>query len=274
MLQKVPFTNLFAMAVTLSVCVLVPVLLSVFLCKKTKGRVLYILVGAVTFIAAVLILESLLQQAVLSIFGERLTGNIWLYAAFGGLSAGLFEETGRYISMRFIMKKDLSKRNALMYGLGHAGAEALLIGGMTYVSNIVITVLINTGRLEPMLAELDGSVAQQVITQYSALWELPWLDFLLAGVERTFAFLLQLCLSYVVYRAVKYRKPMLFVLAVLLHFTADAGLVLLMKKAELPAVAVELVLVVFTVCFTVIVYKKYKAEKEEVPEIREPQIIW
>ena len=52
---------------------------------------------------------------------EALTGNIWFYALYGGIAAGVFEETGRFTAMKFWMKKSLSKESSFMYGVGHGG---------------------------------------------------------------------------------------------------------------------------------------------------------
>ena len=41
------------------------------------------------------------------------------------VAAGVFEETGRLLAMKFCMKKDLDKKNAIMYGIGHGGIRFL-----------------------------------------------------------------------------------------------------------------------------------------------------
>ena len=134
--------------------------------------------------------------------------------------------------MKLFMKKDFTKQNALMYGIGYGGAEAVIVGTMTYISNIAVSVMINSGQFEPILAQLDEAAKAQV-EQYSALWNLPAYEFLLAGLERASAFVLQLCFTYIIYRAVKNKKPALYVLSVFMHFAVDAGTVLLLKKANL-----------------------------------------
>ncbi len=73
--------------------------------------------------------------------GEALTGSVILYAVYGGLMAALFEETGRYIAMRFLVKP-MDFPNAFMYGAGHGGVEAMLLCGVASISNIA-SVMIN-----------------------------------------------------------------------------------------------------------------------------------
>ena len=203
---------------------------------------------------------DLLHQLVLHFFGKELTDNIWLYALYGGLAAGLFEETGRLISMKLFMKKDLTKANSLVYGIGHGGAEAVIVGGMTYVSNVAVSVLINIGQFEPMLSSLDEATKAQVVEQYSALWTGSAGVFLLAAAERIMSFVIQLCLSYFVYRAVKYKKPIFWILAVAAHFVIDAASVIIVKYSS--AYVAEGVLFVMTAALSAIVLKIFKAEKE------------
>ena len=161
--------------------------------------------------------------------------------------------------MRFLMKNRLTEENAVMYGIGHGGAESLLLVGMTYVSNLAAAVMINAGALDLLLSGLDASARAQAAEQLSALWTTPPHLFFLAGVERLSAFALQICLSCIVCRAVRDKKPALFILAVALHFAVDAGAALL--AASVSVYVVEGVLLAAVACLSVIVLKTRQAEK-------------
>jgi uncharacterized membrane protein YhfC len=52
----------------------------------------------------------------------------WLYAVLGALLAGLFEETGRFIAFKFLLKKRTDRKTAISYGIGHGGFEAIFGG--------------------------------------------------------------------------------------------------------------------------------------------------
>ena len=56
---------------------------------------------------------------------------IKLYALYGGLAAGLFEETGRLLAFRFILKPHTARITALSYGIGHGGIEAFWVMGLS-----------------------------------------------------------------------------------------------------------------------------------------------
>lgn len=258
MAETVSFAAIGGMVLTLLVSIAIPVAALIIVKKRTKGNMLSVLIGAGTFVVFALILEQILHSIMLSAFGESLTGNVWAYALYGGLAAGLFEETGRALSMKFLMKKSLSKENSVMFGIGHGGAESIILIGLTYISNIVIAVMINVGMLDTILSTVDESLRAQAMEQLSALWTTPFHQFYLAGIERVAAFVLQICMSYIVYRAVKQRKPGFYLLALTIHFIIDAGLILLMKVVSV--YIVEAVLIAAVACLSVVVYKWYKKE--------------
>ena len=192
-------------------------------------------------------------------FGEALTGNILIKAIYGGLAAGIFEEVGRFVSMKLFMKRFLNKENAFMYGVGHGGIEAMIIVGLTTVSNLVNSYMINTGLMEKSLELFDSDIKQQTIDQLSLLWTTSPVDFYMAGIERVVAITLHLSLSYIVYRAVKDGKIQLLFLSIALHAFADFVTVLVAGYA--PVIVVEIVLIVIVSIIAVFVYKKFSAEQ-------------
>ena len=248
------------MIVTTLICLGIPAAALIYGVVKKKGTFISVLIGAGTFIVFALVLENMLHLLMQTVFKEQLTENLWLYALYGGLAAAIFEETGRFLSMKFLMKKSLTKGNAFMYGIGHGGVEAIIVTGTTCISNIVFSVMINAGQLEKLISGLEGTLKEQAMTQISALWTTPAHLFYLAGVERIGAFILQLCFSYIVYRAIKDRKASLFFLAMAIHFIVDAGTVVLSKTCSV--YLTEAVLAIFAAALAIIVFRNYKAEKE------------
>ena len=257
----VSITTIIGIVITLCISVAVPVVTMILTKRKLPGKMMPVLIGAITFIVCVYVLENILHVLVLkSSFGEQISNTVWLYALYGGLAAALFEELGRFFAMKLFMKKTLSKENAIMYGIGHGGIESILVIGSAYVSNLVISVMINTGQFEKVIAGLDASMRAQVIEQLSQLWTGPASLFYLAGLERILAFALQICLSFIVYRAVKERKIGFLFLAIALHFVVDGGLVIL--QSLLSFIWVELALAVVVVILFLLLLKWYRKEKQ------------
>ena len=217
-----------------------------FYYKKRGAQVLPFFIGCAVFVLFALILEALMHQLVLKVLpvGEKIMGNTLLYALYGGLAAGVFEETGRFLAFKTVLKKKLGNdRNALMYGAGHGGIEAILLLGFAYISNIVMSVLINAGQTDLLTATAAGEAAEQLKAILDSLvTTAPW-TYLLAIVERAVAITTHICLSVLVFFAAKKPgKGWLFPLAILLHAALDGILVIL--AAHLPAAAVEGCLVV------------------------------
>lgn len=205
----------------LCISVGLPLALIALVHKKTHAAASTFFIGAATFFVFAMTLEQILHAIVLTVCGETLSGNIWLYGLYGGIAAGLFEEAGRYVAMRFFMKQRFSLPNALMYGVGHGGIEAMLIVGLTSVNNLLAAVMINNGGIESSLSLMDEATRAATVEQLSALWTLPGYQFFLGGIERIFAIVLQIALSVIVYQAVKQGKKSYWLLAFAVHAFVD-----------------------------------------------------
>ena len=237
---------------SLCISIALPVVLLFVVHKKTKARMAMAVIGAATFFLFAMVLEQILHAVVLGVGGERITGNIWIYGLYGGLAAGLFEEVGRFVAMRFAMKKQLNLPNALMYGVGHGGIEAILIVGLASVSNLVTSIMINAGTLEASLGALDQATKEATLTQLSALWTTPSYQFFLSGIERIVAVTLHIALSVLVFQAVKLGKKRYWFLAFAIHVGVDFATVIAANYLNLVLVEVMLaVLVAGVVVLTV-----------------------
>ena len=149
----VPTLSIIFMGCTLVFVVLAAVILPVFLKKKRNTAVLPYFIGWAVFLVFALILESIVHMIVLSAAGDAILNNKWLYALYGGLAAGVFEETGRLTAMKLLMKKYYSNpHNALMYGAGHGCFEALVLIGSGMLTNIAFSVMINAGKQGMLLS--------------------------------------------------------------------------------------------------------------------------
>ena len=86
-----------------------------------------------------------------------------IYSLYGGLMAGIFEETGRYFSFKWFLKKENRIQDGVSYGIGHGGIEAMLIVGTTYLNNLIFSILINQGWIEKL--GLSAELEETVVTQ-------------------------------------------------------------------------------------------------------------
>ena len=236
----VPVGTLVMLALCALVGIAAPVALAWWLVKKHHAKLTTILVGAGVFFVFALLLEPLLHQVVLKgPNGAAITGNIWYYALYGGLAAGIFEETGRFLGMKFLLKKEPNGAlPAVAYGTGHGGMEVLMIFGVTMISNLAISLMINAGQADTILAAVPAETQGQVEAQFAQLQGLNAGELLLGFWERISAVILQLGLSVIVWTAIRKggKWLWLFPAAILLHALVDACAVILSKSVSVTVV--------------------------------------
>lgn len=244
---------IFSMVVSIGL----PIILGIIIYKKTHAKVSSCFIGAGIFVVFALILEQIMHVIVLAI-NPAFQSQTVPFGLYGALAAALFEETGRFVAMKFFMKKNLNRGNALMYGVGHGGVEAILLVGLTYINNLVIAIMINTGGIQLTMDQMEPSLQEMTYQQMQAFWQTPAYHFYMAGVERIFAVMLQICLSVMIYKCVKTGQKKFYIGAFLLHFIVDFVTVIT-AGLGMPVWAVEIevaVIVVIIVWGTVRIYKK------------------
>lgn len=202
----------------------VPVAVLVYFYKKFRVSWKPILIGVLIFFVFSQVLEKLMHVYVLTINPQTMEWmkNPYAYAAYGGLAAGVFEEIGRFFGFRFMLQKYREWKDGIAYGIGHGGMEALLIGALAVIQSIVSAFLINSGAFYQMITAAGGGHATTALqtVKHQLLNTSPY-TYLLSGLERVFAFALQLALSLLVLYGVRNRRIVFLVLAILVHAEVD-----------------------------------------------------
>ena len=230
-MNMVPTISIILMAVNAILGFAVPIGLTWYLVRKHDASLSTILIGAGTFILFALVLEGMMHQVVLKgPHGGAIMGNTLRYALYGGLAAGVFEETGRFLSMKFLMKKEPSAPlPGIAYGIGHGGVEMRIIFGITMISNLAVSMLINSGNTDAVLSKVPDEAVAQIQAQLDQLPTATAGMWLVGFWERLSALVLQLGLSVLMWVAVRKggRWLWLFPAAIFLHAVVDAGAVML-----------------------------------------------
>ena len=152
--------------------------------------------GAVTFILAQ-VLHIPFNWLILQRLELIDSGNLIVLALFVGISAGLFEEVGRYLTFRFWAKDARSWGKGLMLGTGHGGIEAILLGVLGLI-NFTILLGLQNGAFQGILRSVPEDQLYLVDEQINALFGVPASMALLGALERFFALLLHLAASLMV----------------------------------------------------------------------------
>lgn len=243
-------TSMLFMGISGLVAILAPILILIYFRVRKKADISPFFIGCAIFVGFVFVLENVLHWLVLQksgTIGQTIQGNIILFGIYGGLAAGIFEEFGRLFAFKVLMKKRLKPQNALSYGVGHGGIESILIVGLTMVSSLVMSVMVNSGQIQSILG--TGSTRDALLAQITALAQVPSYQFLLSGVERLAAITLHISLSVLVFAAVTIpAKKFLFPVAIALHAGIDfVAVVLGARGLNINAIGIEAIVVAYVV---------------------------
>ena len=260
--------SILCMGASAAVAIILPIVLLIWFQKGFNAKFIPALVGAASFILFALVFEQALHSVVLRPESIVSTNTI-LYILYATLAAGVFEETGRLISFLAIRRKYPGAQNALSYGVGHGGIEAVLIVGLTMVSNIALSIALNTGKLDnlnlPGIASIDHETLREAIGSAAPT------TYLLPGVERIGAIALHIALSVLVYYAVMQGgRFWLYPISILLHALSNIPAALLQKGVITSILFVEVFLYASTALIAIFAFIIHKKLKSEVMSIDRP----
>ncbi len=248
----------------------IPIVLIVAWKMRTKKSVIPYWAGVIVFLLFAQGLESiphLLFIVADNPLSRMINNNAVVYAIYGGLMAGLFEEIGRYVAFRFLIKKYPEKETAVTYGIGHGGVECMMIMGVGYIQYYIYGQLINDGTIHKMLESMAGDPQNQqaLQTMVDSIIQMEKSSCWIAGWERISALMLHIGLSILVFQAVKMaeKKYMLWV-AVGLHMLFDVPAALY-QKGVLGLIPTEVILSVFAIvilAYSICQYRSMEGDKE------------
>lgn len=219
-----------------------PIGLLIWWRKTRRARLPPFFIGALIFAVFALVLERLLHTVCLLSVNPvslALAAKPYLYMLYAGLAAGVFEETGRYVAFRWILRKYPERDTAVTYGIGHGGIEAMLVLGMTYATYVLLALYYRAGNSPAALALTGGSEAALAQT-LATLGQITPGVCVLAMLERAGTMLFHIALSIFVFLAARDRtQRSYFPFAVALHAIADMPAALY-QRGMLPLAITEL----------------------------------
>jgi len=212
---------LLSILVQFPLMVVLPLLAGWYLTRRTTATWGVFWAGALTFVISQVV--HLPLNWAIGLLGESPRGvALWplpLVAVVAGLSAGLCESVARWVALRYAMRRTRGLENALQYGLGHGGVEAVLLGLIALSGLVNILAL---WRADPVSLGMTEAQQAQIVAAFAELDLVAWYMPVLAGLERVFALCLHVAMSVLVMDGVMRRKPINLLWAVLAHAAVDA----------------------------------------------------
>ncbi len=214
--------------------VVVPLVIAILWVKKKKEKVTTVLFGALTFFVFVIVLEKPIQNVLIfptamklpeHAVSQFINARPVLWAFLVGLFPGVFEETGRLVIYKTVLKKEKNRETSISHGIGHGGFEVMFILGMTYASYIAYAVMINSGTFGEIVEQVRAAAPDQVDQVYAIADQLASFsagNLVINIVERVFAVMYHIGASILVFYACKEKKYFfLYPLAIVNHTLLD-----------------------------------------------------
>jgi uncharacterized membrane protein YhfC len=214
-------------------CTFGPIAVAIYWHRRTSAPYLAFLAGGLIFIVFQLVLR-LPWQIPLALWAKEQRGIEIVFFAFSAFTAGLFEEVGRYLGFKFLLRRDQTVATATMYGLGHGGTESALLVGLSFLALALASELSSRGLIaDPLVV---GKV-QMAMTTVSGS------TLLAAVLERVAAVVLNVGLSLTVLQAITRKQVRWVVLAIAIHALVDFLAVLLARHLKVDIFVVEAIMI-------------------------------
>ncbi len=255
--------------ITVILMIAIPAIFFVWWRRKHREqtKLSYLLAGALGFIVSARVLElgvhyfCILAGNPVSRF---ITGSTAAYVLYGTAMAGIFEECGRHIVLKTVMKKNRTRENAVLYGIGHGGIEILAVILPSMITCLAVAVIFSKGSTEEALRALkiteDTAAAALPSVQAAAVFDYGLMA--MNVLERLIAMFVHIGLTVIVFYGVKNGKKGCLPLAILLHMLVDT-FPALYQRGVVQLWAVELWAALWTAVIVTIAARLYKSMKEQ-----------
>ena len=253
-----------SLIITVIMMIVIPAFFFVYWRKKYKQStsIRWFIAGAVGFIVSARVLELGVHYFCIvadNPVSRFINANTAAYVLYGAIMAGVFEECGRYIILKYILKKDRTRENAVFYGIGHGGIEILTVLLPAMITYLVIAVLFSKGSVESTIETLNITEenAAAALASVQAAASFDYAVMALNVIERLLAMFMHIGFSVIVYYGVVNEKKICLLLAILAHILVDifAGLY---QRGVVSLLMAEIWTAFWTAVIVVIALKLYK----------------
>ena len=217
-----------SLIITVILMIVIPLVFFVWWRRKYKEqtRISWLIAGAAGFIVSARVLELGVHYFCIvadNPVSRFINGNTVAFVLYGIVMAGIFEECGRHIVLKYIMKKNHTRENAVLYGIGYSGIEILAVILPSMIMYLVVAVLFSSGDTESALKALNitEETAAAALPSVQAAASYGYALAVMNVIERLFAMLVHIGLTVIVYYGVRNAKKICLPIAVILHMLVD-----------------------------------------------------
>ena len=253
-----------SLIITVILMAAVPVLFFLWWRRKHRQRthLSWLLAGMAGFLVSARVLE--LGVHYLCIVTDNpvsrfINGHTVAFVLYGIVMAGVFEECGRHIVLRYILKKDRTRENAVLYGIGHGGIEILAVVLPLMITYLAVAVQFSSGNTEEALRALSitEETAAAALPSVQAAAGFDYAMMAMNVLERLIAMIVHIGLTVIVYYGVCNAQKAYLPAAIVLHMLVDT-FVALYQRGVTPLWSVEVWGALWTAVIAFIAVKLYR----------------
>ena len=258
-------------SLTVTVILLIAIPAAFCVCWRVMHRertnIAYLIAGAAGFIVSARVLElgvhyfCILADNPVSRF---IGANTAAYVLYGTVMAGVFEECGRHIVLKRVLKKNRTRENAVFYGIGHGGIEILAVMLPTMVTYLAVAILFSEGDAAQAMdaLKITEETAAAALPSVQAAAAFDWAAMAMNVLERLLAMLVHVGLTVIVFYGVQRKKRGCLPSAILMHMLTDA-FPALYQRGAVPLWTVELWTALWAAVIVFLALRLYKNLQEQ-----------
>lgn len=267
-LSQIYFTqaNIIFLALSVILLLAIPIAFWAFWYRRYKKKLKwkYLIGGMLGFLLSARVLELGVHYVCLIMdnpVSRMINSHTLVYVIYGISMAGLFEEVGRYLILKYLLKKDHSYENAVYYGIGHGGIEVWAVILPAIILELVIAVMSLTQDTQSVYKafHITKQTASQALPVFMAASQYQFVSMYVNVLERIMTMFVHISLTVIVFQSIIKSKKQYLLYGIGLHMLVDL-FPALYQRGAVSLVVSEIGLFFLTICIIVIAYKiiKYK----------------
>lgn len=213
----IPPSNVTMMSIVAAVCILGPIVAAIIAAVRFRSGPMPILIGVLIYIISQLLIRTPFLNLLYAIpgFGAFMDAHGIFRDFIFSLTTAAIEELARWAAFLLVLKKRVNDYSAITYGIGHGGAEVVMVAGLAYINYYLTAQAINLSFTTPFEADVMTDLA----AASESLSLLYPRDMLLTIVIEAAAVCMHVMYTFIIERGVRYgTSKVCLPLAMGMHF--------------------------------------------------------
>ena len=261
----IPGSTTFTMAALAMLNTVIPIIIAYHYRKRFSVKVSTFFIGLVGYMLFAMLLiqfPDVLIRGGIKPFAHFVNNTPLAAALYFAFLTALVEGLGKFVMFKTMMKSREDQNEALMFGVGYGGIQAMFVGSSVMMSNAILAISINAFGAQEYINKLGltGEELEQTTKGIIEFSKIPLSQHLFDGTVPLILMAAQIALSYLVYHSIANKaETTLLPLSIAMHFVLLLPLYLVRKAVINNTVVIELIMLLLAmgiIYFALQLYQK------------------